>query len=59
MNFEGALYDAINRNTAMTGNSAYMIKEELKDINRTLEMIFIQLKVMNDLKKEQSGDMSS
>lgn len=51
MNFEGALYDAISRNTAMAGNSAYMIKEELKDINRTLERIFIQLKVMNDLKK--------
>jgi len=48
MSFEEAIVEILQRNSAVVSNSVYGIKSELKEINRTLQFIGIQLKQMNE-----------
>lgn len=48
MTFEGVLVEVLRRNGAVISNSNHEIKIELKDINKTLQFIGIQLKNLNE-----------
>lgn len=53
MNFEGVLIDSVRRNGAVTSNSLYELKGELSEINRTLQVIGVQLIELNKNLKEK------
>ena len=48
MTFEEVLVQAIQRSGTVTSNSIHEIKCELREINRTLQFIGIQLKNLNE-----------
>lgn len=48
MAFEGVVVDLLQRNTAVVSNSVYGVERQIKEINRTLQFIDIQLKNLNE-----------
>lgn len=52
MTFEEVIVELISRNTAVTSNSLYEVIGELKEMNRTLQIMGIRLKELNEHIKE-------
>ena len=48
MNFERILIDVLQRSSTYTSNSLHEVNVALKEINRTLQFIGIQLKELNE-----------
>lgn len=48
MKFEEVVVELIQRNTAVISNTLYGIRTDLKELNRTLQVIGVQLKELNE-----------
>lgn len=55
MDFEKVLIDVLQRSNTYTSNSLHEVNKALKEINRTLQFIGIQLKELNENLNKSEG----
>ena len=59
MTFEEVVVELLQRNSTSVSNSVYGVERQLKEVNRTLQFIGIQLKNMNEqLSKLNDNDIT-